>query len=169
MEPYSIANCLSIDARTGLSYKKGIKLYFYILSLFILLTSSCVYDPPRPFIEICNKTYRNLTIELFFDKENYKEYWSEDDFRTFLIYSYAQTGSGNGELISADTVNLIQRYSLLPNSHLRIDGWGDKDESILFNKIKVIKDRDTMIYGSIAEIKKSFTRINGYLNRLEIN
>lgn len=109
-------------------------------------------------------------MELFFDKENYKEWWSEYDFKVFLTNSYARTGNGDGkELISADTVNLIQRYALLPNTYLNFDGWGDRDETVLFNKIKIIKDRDTIVYGNIAEIKKSFVRLDTYLNRLEIN
>ncbi|MBT2562928.1 hypothetical protein J7E50_25055 [Pedobacter sp. ISL-68] len=150
--------------------EKGIKLCLYILITFVLIISSCVYDPPRPSVEIWNKTDRNLTVELFFDKENYREWWSEHDFKVFLTDSYARAGSEqHKQLISTDTVNLVQRYSLFPDSYLSIDGWGDKDETVLFNKIKVIEGQDTIVYSNIVEIKKSSVRISRTISRLEIN
>ncbi|QNN41240.1 hypothetical protein [Pedobacter roseus] len=171
MQPYSIINDSSTIALGKSPHKKDIKICFYILVIFILIISSCVYDPGRPEIEICNKTDRNLIVELYFDKDNYKEWWSEHDFKVFLTDSYARAGSKQRkELISTDTVNLVQRYSLLPYSFLSIDdGWGDKDETVLFNKIKVIKGQDTIFYSNIDEIKKSSVRISRNLSRLEIN
>lgn len=171
MEPYSVINDSTTIALGESPHKKDIKIYFYILVTLILIISSCVYDPGRPEVEICNKTNRNLIIELFFDKENYKESWSDHDFKVFLTDSYARAGSEQRkELISTDTVNLVQRYSLLPYSSLSIDdGWGDKDETALFNKIKVIKDQDTIVYSNIDEIKKSSVRISRNLSRLEVN
>jgi hypothetical protein len=166
-----MANNLSTIALNERFNKKDIKICFYILVIFILIISSCVYDPARPEVEIRNKTDRNLTVELFFDKENYKEWWSEHDFKVFLTDSYARAGSEQRkELISTDTANLVQCYSLLPYSSLSIDdGWGDKDETVLFNKIKVIKGQDTIFYRNIDEIKKSSIRISRNLSRLEIN
>jgi hypothetical protein len=171
MQPYSIVNDSSTIALGKSPHKKDIKICFYILVIFILMIPSCVYDPGRPEVEICNKTDRNLIVELYFDKENYKEWWSEHDFKVFLTDSYAGAGSKlRKELISTDTVNLVQRYSLLPYSFLSIDdGWGDKDETVLFNKIKVIKGQDTIVYSNIDEIKKSSVRISRNLSRLEIN
>lgn len=171
MESYSVINDSTAIAPGESPDKKDIIICFYILVIFILIISSCVYDPGRPELEICNKTDRNLIVELFFDKENYKEFWSEHDFKVFLTYSYARAASGQyNELISTDTVNLVQGYSLLPYCSLSIDdGWGDKDETVLFNKIKIIKDQDTIVYANIAEIKKSFKRIDRNLSRLEIN
>jgi len=171
MRTHFITNDSQTTSSAGVSYKKDIKLSFYVILLFILITNSCIYDPPRPEIEICNKTEGNLTVELYFDKKNYKRWWSEHDFKVFLTNSHAHTHGDNGHLmnlISTDTVSLVQRYLLISGSSLSTDGWGDKDETILISKIKIIKDQDTMVYGNIAQIKKSFARINAYLNRLEI-
>lgn len=169
MRPYPVVNdstTIALDEHP----QKGIKLYFYTLVISIFMISSCVYDPPRPRVEICNKTDRNFMVELFFDREIYKERWTEHDFKVFLTYSYARADDGYlKELISTDTVNLVQRYSLSPDSSLGISGWGDKDKSVLFNKIKVIKNQDTIVYGNIDVIKKSFVRIDRYLSRLVIN
>lgn len=169
MQTHSIINDSRTTSSAGVSYKKGIKLSFCGLLPLILITCSCIYDPPQPEIEICNKTGRNLTVELYFDKEIYKEWWSEHDFKVFLTDSYVRGDNGPAiELLSTDTVSLVQRYLLIPGSSLSTSGWGDKDETVLFNKIKIIKDQDTMAYGNIAMIKKSFARINSYRSRLEI-
>ncbi len=144
-----------------------------MLSLFTFsfILAACVYDPPTPYIEIENHSGDTITFELYFDNENYKAYWSRSDFETFLEYPYGSAYPGaETRLVSTDRARLVQRYEM-PNGSVFIihDGWGDRNESVLYAKLKVYKNGDTLSFNNIEEMKRSFKRVDMYCSNLSIN
>jgi hypothetical protein len=142
------------------------KHYVFFLCL-LTLVASCIYDPPRPQIEICNQTKDKVLFELHFDSAAYNSQWTASGIRKFLTYNYGFSPPGpETELVAFDTINFVQIYSLPPGSIFHIAGWGDKNKRVLYSRMKIITSSDTIIFNDIDAIKKSFSRIDKWHNQL---
>ncbi len=145
------------------------KVNICLIVLFVSCSSACIYDPPRPHVEIENQSGEKAVLELYFDEENYKPSWSRADFEIFLTSDYGYSYPGpNIELVSTDVNELVQRYSMPAKSTYVLSGWGDYNDTVLYRKIRIITNRDTLSYENIEAIKKAFKRIDKYSSRLVI-
>lgn len=143
-----------------------IKTFLIILNIGLV---SCAYDPPRPCVEINNQSGNNAIIEIHFDSTAYKKNHSNSDLKKFLTERFGYTSDGQDvDFVSFDTKALTQQYSISPNSTYCIEGWGDNGFGVLYDKIIIIRDNDTIVYNGLEMIKKSFKRVNSRKNRLEI-
>ena len=142
--------------------------YKYIFSfLFLIMIVSCVYDPPMARIEIVNQSNETILFDLYFDSVNYQPYWKKPSFQKFLTYEYGHSYSDiYSTLISVDTVNLIQYYKIPSGATYSLDGWGDRDEDVLYRCMRFFTKSDTIEFNDIESIKSSFKRIDKYINRL---
>ena len=145
------------------------KVKICLIVFFVSCLSACIYDPPRPRVEIENQSGEKVIFDLYFDEENYKPSWSRGGFEIFLTYDYGYSYPGpKTELVSTDKSELVQRYSMPSKSTYVLSGWGDYNDMVLYRKIRIIKERDTLLYENIEAIKKSFKRIDKYCSRLVI-
>lgn len=134
-----------------------------------LLLASCIYDPPTPRIEIVNNSEKDFVLELSFDSNAYKPYWSAHDFRVFLTYPYGHSYPGpEAKLVSFDTLRLVQIYKIPANATFSFEGWGTNNDSVLYNKMKIIQGSNTVVFYNLAQIKHAFKKVDEYTNRLEL-
>ena len=139
---------------------------FFPLLFFL---TSCIYDPPRPRVEIVKNSKNDLTLELGFDRSAYKSNWSEQEFQEFLNYPYGYSYPGpEAKLISFDPEQLVQVYTIPSKGTYSFSGWGNDENSVLYDRMKFINNRDTMTLADLTQIKRVFRRIDKYTNRLEL-
>ncbi|MBG8553758.1 hypothetical protein [Hymenobacter guriensis] len=130
---------------------------------------ACVYDPPQPSVQLINCSGQPATLELYFDTATYKSQWDKHQFRLFLTDNYGYSYPGpETKLVSSDTINLVQQYSIPVKSTFSISGWGDRNKPVLYRKMRIISRTDTVVYTDLEQLKKAFTRVSEFRNKLEI-
>ncbi len=135
---------------------------------FLFLLASCVYDSPRPRVEIVNKSDDGFTLELGFDKNAYKPNWSEQEFQSFLSYPYGYSYPGpEAKLVSFDPEHLVLVYTIPPKATYTFESWGNDNDSVLYDRMRIMSNKDTMTLENLAQIKVAFRKIDKYTNRLE--
>ena len=136
---------------------------------FLFLLSSCVYDPPRPYVEIVNNSDKESILELHFDSNAFKPHWTLHDFRVLLTYEQGHSNVGpETKLVSVDTLRLVQVYAIPPKGTFNFHGWDSNDDSVLYNRIKLINNSDTLDLRSFRQMKEAFKPIDRYTSRLEV-
>ena len=136
---------------------------------FLFLFASCVYDPPSPRVEIVNSSEKEFTLELGFDANTYKSSWSEKEFQAFLNYPYGHSYPGpEVKFISFDPEHLVQVYTIPPKATYAFVGWETDDDSVLYNRMRFISNKDTMTLENLAQVKKMFKKTDKYTSRLEL-
>lgn len=146
------------------------KVQIFALALCFSCLEACVYDPPTPYIEIENESGTQVELELYFDKENYKAYWSKSKFQAFLTYPYGYSRPGpETKLIFTNTKEFVQRYAMPARSVFVIPGdLGEENRTVLYKKITVIKAGRPVSYNNIDAMKRSFKRMDKYSYKLVV-
>jgi hypothetical protein len=140
-----------------------------ILPFFFLLTSCGAYDPPTPHAEIVNNNDKRLRLELHFDSVAFKPHWALHDFRVFLTHGYGFSDPGpETKLVSVDTLRLVQVYAIPSKGTFNFEGWGVNNDSVLYNRIKLINNTDTLDLKDLGQIKLAFKAIDKYTSRFEV-
>jgi hypothetical protein len=141
------------------------------LTFLILSLTSCLFEDPPFDAQISNQTDSNAIIEISFDSTILKKHYTRHEYRIMLTKEYGYSVIGHDsvtKLISFDTINLIQKYSIPHNSTYNIRGWGERNLEVPYNKIKIMTKNNTIELKDLDAIKEKFKRVNYGTNRFEI-
>ncbi len=127
------------------------KLIFYILSVLTVLTSCDPYSSAK----ICNDTETSVEVILHFNKANLINRNGEGFPMKCLRMKHVWYP--NWKLIELDSVNLVGRYSILPNSCAIVYEMNSrKPDFTEYESITVLTNNDTLVMDSNDKMEHFF-------------